>query len=47
LRKLIKSVAAEGFSSGEFRDIGVTAHKTELNAARQGYWDKLLMGPGD
>jgi hypothetical protein len=46
LRKLIRSVAAAGFWSGEAngeeRFLGT---KPELAAPRHRYWDTLLMGP--
>ena len=46
LRKLIRSVAAAGFSSGEVKRYGRDLRtKPELSDARQGYWDRLLMGP--
>jgi len=37
-----------GFSSGEAKRIGRDLRtKPELSAARQGYWDRLLMDPGE
>ena len=46
LRKLIRSAAAAGFWSGAAKDEkhDLTS-KPLLQAARQGYWDRLLMGP--
>ena len=47
LRKLIRSVAAKGFWSRAAKDEKRDpVSKPLLQAARQGYWDKLLMGPG-
>ena len=47
LRKLIRSVAAAKFSSGEAKRFGRGLRtKPELTAARQSYWDRLLIGPG-
>ena len=46
MRKLIRSVAAAVFSSGEAKRFGRDLRtKPELTAARQGYWDRLLIGP--
>lgn len=47
MRKLIRSVAAAGFWSDEVNDEerDLTS-KPLLQAARQSYWDRLLMGPG-
>ena len=46
MRKLIRSVAAAGFSSGEVKRYGRDLRtKPELSDARQGYWDRLLIGP--
>ena len=46
MRKLIRSVAAAGFSSGETkRLVHCLRTKPELTAARQGYWERLLMDP--
>ena len=48
MRKLIKSVAAAELSSGETKRLGrVLNTKPELNAAYQGYWETLLIGPGN
>jgi len=48
LRKLIKSVAAAGLSSGETKRLGrVLNINPELNAAFQGYWNTLQIGPGN
>jgi hypothetical protein len=48
LRKLIKSVAAAGLSIGETKRLGrVLNTKPERNVACQGYWDTLLIGPGN
>jgi hypothetical protein len=48
LRKLIRSAAAAGFWSGAAKDEkhDLTS-KPLLQAARQGYWDRLLMSPGE
>jgi hypothetical protein len=47
LRKPIGSVAAAGFWNGVAKDEkhGLTS-KPLREAARQSYWDRLLMGPG-
>ena len=43
---MIRSVAAAGFSSGEAkRFVRDLRTKPELTAARQSYWDRLLIGP--
>ncbi|MCP9860581.1 hypothetical protein [Cyanobium sp. Cruz-8H5] len=45
LRKLIRSLAAAGFWSGEANgQEQVLRTKPELAAPRQRYWDRLLMG---
>ena len=46
LEKLIKSFTADGLSIGETKGFGRDLRtKPELTAARQGYWDRLLMDP--
>ncbi len=48
LRKRIRSVAAEAFSRGVAKDEKHDlACKLMPQTARQGYWDRLLMGPWD
>ena len=47
LRKLIGSVAAAGFPSGDAKRFGRDLRiKPELNSVRQAYWDTLQIGLG-